>query len=134
MDKDEVEAILAEVANLLEAGHEYSSALRVRDALSGSAQALEEFLKSNELWGGAGSIADQPFAGRSGQRQELERLLIQLGRIQLTNGNANIRSGTNLERNSYDLSATVHSSLLTRLTAPQFWKLLLVLPGHSHFR
>jgi hypothetical protein len=92
MDNDEVEAILAEIASLLEAGHEESFALRVRNALSGSAQALEEFLRSNELWGGAGSIADQPFAGRSAQRKELERLLIQLGRIQLGHGKANIRT------------------------------------------
>jgi hypothetical protein len=92
MDKDEVEAILAEITRLLEAGHEYPSALRVRNALSNSAQALEESLRSNELWGGAGSIADQPFAGRSAQRKELERLLIQLGRIQLSHGNANIRT------------------------------------------
>jgi hypothetical protein len=33
---------------------------------------LREFLRSNELWGGAGSIADQPFEGRSTQRKELE--------------------------------------------------------------
>jgi hypothetical protein len=97
MDNDEVEAILVEVGSLLEAGQEYSFAIRVRDALSGSAQALEEFLRSNELWGGAGSIADQPFVGRSGQRQELERLLIRLGRIQLSHGNENSRTKTWVE-------------------------------------
>ena len=42
MDNDEVEVILAEVASLLEAGHEDPFAVRVRDALSGSAQALED--------------------------------------------------------------------------------------------
>ena len=41
---------------------------------------------------GAGSIADAPLAGRSAQRKELERLLIQLGRIQRSHGNANIRT------------------------------------------
>jgi hypothetical protein len=92
MDNDEVEVILAEIASLLEAGHEEQFALPVRDVLSGSAQALEAFLRSNELWGGAGSIADQPFDGRSVQRAELERLLIRLGRLQLGRGNANIRT------------------------------------------
>jgi len=50
MDNDEVEVILAEIASLLEAGHEEQFALPVRDVLSGSAQALEAFLRSNELW------------------------------------------------------------------------------------
>lgn len=88
----EVVAILEEIAGLLEAGHAESFALLVRNALSGSAPALEEFLRSNELWGGAGSIADQPFAGRSTQRRELEKLLIQLGRLQLRDGSANVRT------------------------------------------
>ena len=61
--------------------HEEQFALPVPDALSASAQTVEAFLRSNELWGGAGSIADQPFDGRSIQRKELERLLIRLGRL-----------------------------------------------------
>src|ERR1700747_3299729 len=81
MDNTEVTAILAQIASLLETGHEEPFAVSVRNALSGSAQTLEEFLRSNELWGGAGSIADQPFAGRSTQRKELEKLLIPLGRL-----------------------------------------------------
>jgi len=92
MDSAEVRAILEEIAGLLEAGHAESFALLVRNALSGSAQTLEEFLRSNELWGGAGSIADQPFASRSTQRKELEKLLIRLGRLQLRDGNANVRT------------------------------------------
>lgn len=92
MDNGEVIAILKEITGLLEAGHAESFALLVRNALSGSAQTLEEFLRSNELWGGAGSIADQAFAGRSTQRKELEKLLIQLGRLQLRDGNANVRT------------------------------------------
>jgi hypothetical protein len=92
MDNAEVTAILAEIASLLEAAHEEPFAVSVRNALSGSARTFEEFLRSNELWGGAGSIADQAFVGRSEQRRELENLLIQLGRIQLSHGNANVRT------------------------------------------
>jgi hypothetical protein len=92
MDNAEVTAILAEIASLLEVGHEEPFALPVRNALSGPSQALEEFLRSNDLWGGAGSIADQAFDGRSEHRKELENLLIQLGRIQLSYGDANIRT------------------------------------------
>lgn len=92
MDNAEVIAIVEEIADLLEMGNAQSFALLVRNALSGSAQTLDEFLRSNELWGGAGSIADQPFEGRSTQRKELEKLLIQLGRLQLRGGNANVRT------------------------------------------
>ena len=100
MDNAPVTSVLTEIASLLEAGHEESLAVAVRNALSGSAQTLEEFLRSNQLWGGAGSIADQAFltfAGRSEQRKELENLLIQLGRIQLSHGNANVRTKTGVE-------------------------------------
>jgi hypothetical protein len=92
MDTDEVTATLTEIACLLEAGHEESFALLVRNALSGSDQSLEHFLISNELWGGSGSIADSPLPGRSAQRKELEKLLIRLGKIQLSYAKANIRT------------------------------------------
>jgi hypothetical protein len=97
MNNAEVIAILEEIASLLETGHAESSASLVRNALSGSAQTLEEFLRSNELWGGAGSIADQTFEGRSTQRKELEKLLIELGRLQLKDGSVNVRTLTWVE-------------------------------------
>jgi hypothetical protein len=48
------------------------------------------FLSSNELWGGAGSIADQAGLdhGRAGRRL-IEAVLIQLGETQLARGIAN---------------------------------------------
>jgi hypothetical protein len=92
MDNAETTAILVTIATLLEAGHEQSYALIVRNALSGPDHSLQEFLRSNDLWGGAGSIADQPFVGRSAQRKELEDLLIQLGKTQLSGGIANVRT------------------------------------------
>jgi hypothetical protein len=92
MDNVALRAILTEIASLLETGHEDSFAMIVRNALSGSAKTIEDFLRSNELWGGAGSIADQPFTGNSTQRKELEQLLIRLGRVQIDAGNTNIRT------------------------------------------
>lgn len=93
MDTEAAAKVLAEIAHLLETGHEEQLAYRVQDSLSGSDQAIEEFLRSNELWGGAGSIADEAFSGgRSAQRKELEALLIRLGTIQLDYGVANIRT------------------------------------------
>src|ERR1051325_5889766 len=94
MDNAEAIVILEEIAGLLETAHSEWFASLVRNALTSSPQTLEEFLRSNELWGGAGSIADQAFVGRSRstQRNELEKLLIQLGRLQLRDGNANVRT------------------------------------------
>jgi hypothetical protein len=53
MDNVAFRAILTEIASLLETGHEDSFAMIVRNALSGSAKTIEDFLRSNELWGGA---------------------------------------------------------------------------------
>jgi hypothetical protein len=91
MAHDERKAILAEVAELLEDGHEDSIAATVRTALSGSGEKLEEFLMSNELWGGSGSIADQSLISGS-HRRTLESLLIKLGKLQLGTGRTNHRT------------------------------------------
>ena len=42
-----------------------------------------DYLVSNELWGGAGSIADQALSGLPDARASLERLMIRLGREQM---------------------------------------------------
>jgi hypothetical protein len=94
MDNTAFRTILAEIASLLEIGHEESLAVIVRNALSSSAKTIEDFLRSNELWGGAGSIADQPFTDNSVQRKELEKLLIRLGRLQIHAGITNVRTET----------------------------------------
>jgi hypothetical protein len=57
--RDDIRHILSEIAVLLDSARDNSAAVTVRDALSGTEEKLERFLVSNELWGGAGSIADQ---------------------------------------------------------------------------
>ncbi len=61
-------------------------------ALSGDDAALVAFLTSNELWGGAGSIADEACIGSRETRRPLELLLAELGREQLRLGYANPRT------------------------------------------
>jgi len=54
---------------------------------------LEAFLKSNSLWGGAGSVADQ--AGIDGgreKRREIEAMLVHLGNFQIQEGILNQRT------------------------------------------
>lgn len=56
----------------------------VRSAIDGPESARIVFLKSNELWGGPGSIADQAGieSGRSG-RKVIESVLVDLGMKQI---------------------------------------------------
>jgi hypothetical protein len=70
-------------------------AARVEDAVSGSDHELDSFLTSNELWGGAGSIADQAgieSGSRTEARRKIERALIVLGREQIRTGRVNPRT------------------------------------------
>jgi hypothetical protein len=92
MEKYDLRAILGEIADLLEAGEPDPAAVTVRAALSGSEEKVEEFLLSNELWGGAGSIADQSLISNQARRKALENALIRLGRLQIASGRTNRRT------------------------------------------
>jgi hypothetical protein len=64
-------------------------------ALSADQHTRNRFLVSNELWGGAGSIADQAGlvrGARQPQRREIERALIDLGEEQARIGRLNVRT------------------------------------------
>ena len=60
MDPVDTREILSEIAELLESGHDTAAPI-VRAALSGLEKDFDQFLVSNGLWGGAGSVADQSF-------------------------------------------------------------------------
>lgn len=89
--------LLAELGELLENGGELRQAGYVREALFENDQTFKEFLISNALWGGAGSIADQAFIRQTpapnpemdSRRRELERLMIELGQLQVHAGETN---------------------------------------------
>ena len=51
-----------------------------------------DYLVSNELWGGAGSVADQAVLEFPDARAQLERLMIRLGREQMSLGRVNVRT------------------------------------------
>ena|SRR6266850_2350961 len=89
---DRVRQLLTELVELLEKHDEPSLARAV--ALSTAEGKLDAFLTSNELWGGAGSIADQAGmkAQRTPARREIERVLIDLGTEQVNLGKVNPRT------------------------------------------
>jgi hypothetical protein len=62
-------------------------------ALSAAEDELDVFLTSNELWGGAGSIADQAGgSNRTAASREVEAILIELGNEQIRLGLINPRT------------------------------------------
>ena len=80
----ESKSILREIAHLLEQGGESRAAQMIHDVLNNGTPAdIERFLTSNEIWGGAGSIADQSLVSDATQRGTLEGLLLNLGKLQL---------------------------------------------------
>ena len=68
----------------------------MQEAATGSDEQLVAYLKSNELWGGSGSIADQ--AGLSAKtehtRRSIEKRLVELGDMQVAAGILNPRTST----------------------------------------
>ncbi|MDB5335273.1 MAG: hypothetical protein JWN70_892 [Planctomycetaceae bacterium] len=56
-------------------------------------QELNDFLVSNDLWGGAGSIADEAcVSGPRSTRRKIEGALIELGNAQIQSGLVNVRT------------------------------------------
>lgn len=53
---------------------------------------LKEFLVSNDLWGGSGSIADDRVTDDPKNRKKIENVLIQIGSIQMRYGFVNVRT------------------------------------------
>ena len=86
-------AQLQSLAAALEASGEQRLSLRVREVAKGSDPEVREFLVSNELWGGAGSIADQAGGdSRTAERKQIETALVILGEEQLEAGVQNSRT------------------------------------------
>ena len=66
---------------------------RVLPPIDSSDMEIQTFLISNELWGGAGSIADQAgIEGGREQRRSIEKALIELGKAQIQAGLTNTRT------------------------------------------
>ena len=87
---------LRHLAGLLHENGESVRAARVEDAVADTDQELDMFLRSNDLWGGAGSIADcagmMGIGQRTDGRRKIEHALIQLGNEQIRAGNVNPRT------------------------------------------
>lgn len=84
--------ILSKIRDLLRQGNDLECSELLQNAIQGDELVLKAFLNSNDLWGGAGSIADQALIDDKDLRKELEALLIDLGKLQEKNGIINPRT------------------------------------------
>ena len=88
-----IKNILTKIYDLLSDGNEtHQNYPELQHALNGTEEEFSEFLISNDLWGGLGSIADQALIEDEEARRELEKLMFQLGRIQVKKNIVNIRT------------------------------------------
>jgi hypothetical protein len=53
---------------------------------------LFDFITSNTLWGGSGSIADSALIDESEARSSLQEILVRLGKLQQKIGRVNVRT------------------------------------------
>jgi len=85
--------LLVNLFEALQRNGESVAAERVKAALEGTDSDVHAFLLSNELWGGAGSIADQAGVNcKRMARREIESVLIRLGNEQIRAGKVNVRT------------------------------------------
>ena len=84
--------LLQELADALAHAGDSREADAVNAALLSGEGAIMEFLVSDELWGGPGSIADQAGVDASRHaRLKIERIILRLGEEQLKRGLINPR-------------------------------------------
>lgn len=87
-----IKGILENIFKILKEGNEDYSAELIYNALNGQQDKLWEFLVSNELWGGAGSIADQALLDKKELRKKLNEFLVELGNMQINVNKINDRT------------------------------------------
>lgn len=88
----EIKELLVKIASFLKKNDECQYSKMLEDVLLNGDNEILQFIVSNELWGGAGSIADQALIENSEARKNLEALLIELGGIQKEAGQLNVRT------------------------------------------
>jgi hypothetical protein len=89
---ERVRLLLKQLREMLDSGGEHAYTHDIDVALAGDDDVLRSFITSNELWGGAGSIADQALGPARETRRPVERLLAQLGHEQIACGYTNPRT------------------------------------------
>ncbi|MFA5144021.1 MAG: hypothetical protein WC522_07660 [Candidatus Omnitrophota bacterium] len=87
-----IKETLEKISEVLKKGNEDNYTELIYNALNGQQDKLWEFLVSNELWGGAGSIADQALLDKKELRKKLNEFLVELGNMQINVNKVNDRT------------------------------------------
>jgi hypothetical protein len=89
---------LKSLAQLLRVQGDNARAAMVEQAISGPESGLDAFVMSDDLWGGAGSVADCAgiigLCQRTEGRRKIERVLTELGNEQVRMQKANPRTAS----------------------------------------
>ena len=89
---EDADTLLEELIQLFLESKATFRATQIETAILKDDSGLKEFLISNDLWGGSGSIADDRVTDDPKIRRRIENLLIQIGDIQMRNGFVNVRT------------------------------------------
>lgn len=89
---NEIKDKLRQLLDLFCSSNENYRVNQIETALAGSDDDLKAYIISNELWGGAGSIADQALIETPESRRRVEEILAELGEIQIKKGVVNVRT------------------------------------------
>jgi len=81
-----------DLAQALRAGGDAKFADLAEAAAASSEERLHAFLTSNDLWGGAGSVADQAVSADDQNSKRIVATLVALGTEQLKAGITNVRT------------------------------------------
>jgi len=90
--KEEVINNLKKLCTILNEGGETHYSDHIEEVLRKNDDEIWQYLCSNGLWGGAGSIADQALLGNSELRKKMDYLLVELGEFQIRSGQTNVRT------------------------------------------
>ena len=88
----EIRALLEDLIKMFTDCKATFRAQQIETAILKDDSGLREFLVSNDMWGGSGSIADDRVADDAKLRRKIENLMIQIGSIQMRYGFVNVRT------------------------------------------
>ena len=85
------------IITLLEEGGDDVYVDPLKNILNENEESIWEYLESNEIWGGAGSLSDQGLYENKELRPKLEDLLVELGEHQQKEGRVNYRTESTMQ-------------------------------------
>ena len=93
----ELKNTIRKIIALLEEGGDFVYVDALQNILNESEESIWQYLESNEVWGSAGSLADQGLFENKELRPKLEDLIVELGEFQQKEGRVNSRTESTIQ-------------------------------------